>query len=245
MILVRQKLTLGAIACVTLLFFLSFRSFAAYLAPVLNSDHAIHILMSYDLKLPQDLYYWGQDRLGSLLPLLSHMLSRVFSLAPVKAVSYIQYFLILLGYLTLSSLFQNPISKLLFALAWFLPLNYFLELLFIAQPYSPQFATIGIAIVLINQAGKTSDRNSIQTALLIGISTLFLFISLWVSDLSIVILLILLVAGGKAIYDKAMSASFEQDSQFFKTLITVDRKKFFPLVPAIGAAGVATLTGLA
>lgn len=245
MILARHRLTLISIVFVTLFFCLSFRSFAAYLTPNLNSDHAVHILMTYDLKLPQDLYYWGQDRLGSLLPILAHQLLKISSIEPVKAASYTQYFLILVGYLSLSSLFKSTIAKLIFALAWFLPLNYFIELLMIAQPYGPQFACIGVAAVLINRAGKTSDRKNIKTAILIGLATLLLFVSLWLSDLSILILLILFGVGCKFIYDRAIAASFELDNQFLKTLIAVDRHKFQPLIPPIVASGIAALIGFA
>ena len=245
MILVRRQLTLISIVLVTLFFCLSFRSFAAYLTPNLNSDHAVHILMTYDLRLPQDLYYWGQDRLGSLLPILSNQLSEVFSIVPVKAASYTQYFLILLGYLSLSSLFKSTIAKLIFALAWFLPLNYFIELLMIAQPYGPQFACIGVAAVLINQAGKASDRKNIKTAVLIGLATIFLFLSLWLSDLSILIILILFGAGCKFIYDRAIATSFELDNQFLRTLIAIDRHKFQPLLPPIITSGISALIGFA
>ena len=36
----------------------------------LSSDHAIHILMADGFSFPHDLYYWGQDRLGSIIPIV-------------------------------------------------------------------------------------------------------------------------------------------------------------------------------
>ncbi|HXC05066.1 MAG TPA: hypothetical protein VNZ86_09975, partial [Bacteroidia bacterium] len=50
----------------------SFWILSPWKSPFLNSDNAVHILMTYDCQLPEDLYFWGQDRLGSLIPLLGH-----------------------------------------------------------------------------------------------------------------------------------------------------------------------------
>lgn len=36
----------------------------------LNSDHAIHILMAESFDYTKDWYYWGQNRLGSFIPML-------------------------------------------------------------------------------------------------------------------------------------------------------------------------------
>ncbi len=181
---------------VTLIGLLSFRTYAAHLTPNLDSDSAIHILMAADLRLPQDLYYWGQDRLGSLLPLLAHGLLKLTALSPVQAIAYVQYFLLTVGYLCLSSLFKTRFAKLVFAIVWFLPVFDFSTLVITAHPYGPQFALIGLAIVLVNQMqpGLTwaSWRWNLLRLLVIGIC---LTLSLWVSDFSIVFIaaLVLLV----------------------------------------------------
>jgi len=57
-----------------LLIFFSFYNFAEIYFPLLNSDMAITILMAQNLNLPGDLYFWGQDRAGSLIPLLANIL---------------------------------------------------------------------------------------------------------------------------------------------------------------------------
>lgn len=56
--------------------------FSPPLYPLLDADQAIHVLMVADLKLPDDWYYWGQDRLGSFMPLLA----RPFFLLGLEAV---------------------------------------------------------------------------------------------------------------------------------------------------------------
>jgi hypothetical protein len=194
---------------ITLFALLSFRSFAPNLSPFLNSDGAIHVLMSYDLQLPQDLYYWGQNRLGSLIPILTHVLLQITKLAPIDAISYVQYFVLIVGFLSLTSLFQLKRSKVLFGLVWFLPLICFTELIGIAQPYSPQFTMLGLSLVLLNQvqvqapatqpvqatsvfSNSTDWKQTIRNHVFVGLATACLLSSLWISELSIVFLLLLL-----------------------------------------------------
>lgn len=181
-------------------FLLSFRSFAAYLAPSLDSDHAVHILMAYHLKLPDDLYYWGQNRLGSLVPVLSHFLLSLLPISVVEAVSYVQYFLLGLAFICLASLFRHTVSKIIFAFVWFLPLYPFRALLLIAQPYGTQFAFIGLALVMLNKLTDSKEIKPVTRQLLISLSIASLFISLWVSDLSILPIFLLSLIGLKYVY---------------------------------------------
>ncbi|MBW4467310.1 MAG: hypothetical protein KME07_17935 [Pegethrix bostrychoides GSE-TBD4-15B] len=151
--------------------------------------------MAYHFQWPDDLYYWGQNRLGSLVPLLSHLLLKILPLRPVAAVSYVQYSLLLLGFCCFASLCKRLISKLIFALVWFLPLGEFSELLSVGQPYGPQLALIGAACAAMNQIIVHSEQPELKRQVLITLATLSLFLSLWVSDLSVVVLGLLLLFG--------------------------------------------------
>jgi hypothetical protein len=128
---------------------LSFRAFALHLTPFLNSDLAVHVLMAYDLNLPEDLYYWGQSRLGSLLPILAHGLLRISSISPIQAVSYVHYLFIVIGFFCFASLFRQNLTKIIFSLVWFLPPAYFTASVEPVQPYSLQFSLIGIGSLKI------------------------------------------------------------------------------------------------
>ncbi len=180
---------------VAAVFLLSFRSFAALNNLSLNSDNAVHILMAYDFRWPDDLYYWGQNRLGSLVPLVSHLILKIFPLRPVVIVSYVQYALLLIGFFCFASLLQRPISKIILALIWFLPLGEFTELLAVGQPYGSQLAFIGIAFAAMNRLILHSEQPEVQRQGLITLATLSLFISLWISDLSVIVLGLLLLVG--------------------------------------------------
>jgi hypothetical protein len=183
---IKRASSLLYILAATILFILSARAFAACFNPKLNSDHAIHILMAYHLKLPEDLYYWGQDRLGSLVPILSHILLKITALPSVVSVSYVQYFLLLIGFIAFASLIKDNLLKIAFAFAWFLPLRPFTELLAISQPYGPQMAFVGIAVALADRLTHAPEpiRGRRQQLLIAGI-TASLWVSIWLSEFSI------------------------------------------------------------
>lgn len=173
-----------------IIFVLSFRSFALYLAPVFHSDHMVQVLMAQDLVLPEDLYYWGQNRLGSLVPILAHGLIQGFSIAPILAISGVQYFLILWSFLCFSSLLKQNISKLIFALICFLPIEPFGTIVEVGHPYSPQFAMIGSALVLSDRLAHHSPRPAWKSGLLIIGCLVSLILSLWISELSMILVAI-------------------------------------------------------
>lgn len=61
----------------------SFFLFAPIYSNGYSSDNAIHVLMAYDFEFPTDLYYWGQDRLGSLIPMLAAIPVKLFGWSPI------------------------------------------------------------------------------------------------------------------------------------------------------------------
>ncbi|MBW4684342.1 MAG: hypothetical protein KME40_04430 [Komarekiella atlantica HA4396-MV6] len=183
---------LGYRTFIFIVFLLSFRSYAGYLSPDLNSDGAVHALMAHDLKLPEDLYYWGQNRLGSIVPILGHYLTKITSFSSIKSVSIVQFLFICLGYWVLANLFRNFLSKVIFALIWFFPTSIFSDLVRLAHPYAPQFCFIGIGIqLLLNFEAFSRNQNIYKNYFLIFISIIFIYASLWISDFSIIILMIL------------------------------------------------------
>jgi hypothetical protein len=209
-----------AIAIITVIFLLSFRSFATYLAPNFNSDHAIHVLMTYHLKLPKDLYYWGQNRLGSIVPILAHLLIKSFPISPVEAVSYVQYVFLLIGFICFTSLFKHILSKIIFALVWFLPTTDFIELVNIGQPYAAQLCLIGLTILCIDQVlnhGKCWPAWRKQAA--IAIATFSLMTALWVSDFTIVTLFLLGVMALRYTY------------QFYRNAPISSKEKLIAILP--------------
>ena len=220
--------TIITIGLITLSFIVSFRAFALYRIPAFNSDNAVHVLMAQDIKLPDDLYYWGQNRLGSLLPILSYFGVRILSLSPIVAVSYFQYLLMLIGFLSFSSILSSNFSKLTLALVWFLPAVTFLSTIETAQPYTPQFATIGCALAFIHHLNICKNSIFGQRGLLVIGSLISLGLSLWISEQSIIIVLIV----GYLIRGKCIALdAVENESQYLNRSENTPEKNFSKFNP--------------
>ncbi len=177
-------------ASVLIILIISFYFHSPVFSPLYNSDNAIHVLMAYYLKLPTDLYFWGQDRLGSLVPIASHLLIMPFNLDPIYVVSIVQYLFLSVIFFTFASLLARTISKISLAIILFLPLSCFSELIQIGHPYTPSLVFIGIAMFILNRKGlwdlRVSDYKNTFLIFICGVVT---FLSLWASETSIVMIL--------------------------------------------------------
>ncbi|NJL22603.1 MAG: hypothetical protein HC895_20180 [Leptolyngbyaceae cyanobacterium SM1_3_5] len=116
----------------------------------------------------------------------------------VTVVSIVQYGLLIVGYLCFASLLRRSVSRFALALVWFLPLAPFTELISIGQPYNAQMAMIGLACVAIDRLFLT--KTLWQKRLLLITATACLFLSLWVSDFTIVVLFLLSLWGVWRLY---------------------------------------------
>ncbi|MEM9216256.1 MAG: hypothetical protein AAGD25_18160 [Cyanobacteria bacterium P01_F01_bin.150] len=178
---------IGATAIVVAIIGLSFFTLSPQFDPHLNSDHAVHVLMTYDLQLPEDLYYWGQNRLGSLVPIMAHYGMKVIPLSPVQVLGLVNYGTLLVSYLCFTRFFRHALSRILLAIAFFLPLKLYIEIIQIGQPYGGQFACLGLASMglkwLLNQ---WSTASLIRRRTVLGLTMGTMTASLWMSDFSIV-----------------------------------------------------------
>lgn len=89
----------GEAVLVFLIIAISFRTFSTLFYPALNSDHAITILMGHSFNLPHDWYFWGQDRMGSLIPMLSYPFINLLNADAVVTESLVHYLILIAGYL--------------------------------------------------------------------------------------------------------------------------------------------------
>lgn len=162
---------------------ISYFLYSSRFFPLLNSDDALNILMTFYYRLPHDFYCWGQDRGGTLIPLISQVFHRIFGFSAVNSVSLSNYLLLILGYVGFSSLFRNKYIKILFALVWFLPPARFIDLA--RYPIGVQYSLIGFAIFLINKVNFWREQKVVNHILMLS-AVLVLIISVWVSDLAVV-----------------------------------------------------------
>lgn len=104
---------------ITLLVSISFYFYAPCNSPLYNSDHAVHTLMSYDFTLPRDMFYWGQNRLGSLFPMVCYPFIKLFHIHPLYVVSVMNYIFLLITTLLVASFIKNKWIALALAMAVF------------------------------------------------------------------------------------------------------------------------------
>lgn len=169
-----------------LLILFSFYNFAEIYFPLLNSDMAITILMAQNLNLPGDLYFWGQDRGGSLIPLLANILVEAYKFPPVLAVSLIHYLIMVAGFFAMASFFRNRSLKLILALIWFFPSWHFLDQVF--PLFGIQMCLIAIALYFLKIMQIAVNRY--LQMIWLSLACFSFIISIWVSDLAVVSLFI-------------------------------------------------------
>ncbi len=169
---------------------LSFFLYASRFYPLLNSDDALNILMTFYYKLPRDLYCWGQDRGGTLIPLLGQIFYRGAGVSPVLAVSLANYLLLIAGFAGFASLLEKKTSRLLLAAGWFLPPFFFIDMT--RFPLGMEYSLIGFSLLLIGRLVKTSRKALSWHALMLSL-VVVLTAALWVSDTAVITIVLLLV----------------------------------------------------
>jgi hypothetical protein len=144
-----------------------------------NSDHAIHALMAEDFQWPIDFYYWGQNRLGSFIPMLASPFYYL-GFTGLFAVAIAQLILVISVYAAFQSLFQNWWSKAALAVFVLLPIYPFHAQVQPGHPVLAQLFFLGVCFAMF--FGQSS---SIKKAFWIPFTA---FLALWSSELSAVAL---------------------------------------------------------
>lgn len=163
---------------------ISFFFYSSNFYPLLSSDDALNILMAHYYRFPNDLYCWGQDRGGTLIPLLSQIFIKIFKISDVTSVSFSNYIILILGFIGLSSIIKSNYYKVIFAIIWFLPFQRFVDI--VRYPIGMEYSLIGFSIFLITKFEKTKSLGLYKRHLLIISIIVLLIISVWVSDLAII-----------------------------------------------------------
>jgi hypothetical protein len=157
----------------------SFFNLSERFYPLLNSDIAVNILMAADFHLPGDLYFWGQDRAGSMIPLLASPLIRITGISPVIAVSLIHYFILVLGFSALASLMKGKMPVILLCMVWFLPPWHFQDFVVLLFGIQASFVAIGLYFLRKLFGGGIVTLQPVWT----GAFILSIICGIWVSDL--------------------------------------------------------------
>jgi hypothetical protein len=189
----KTPLLKNSVFVITILVIILFSFFhhSSLYSPFLNSDDAVLVLMIRDFHLPQDLYYWGANRGGALIPLIGQFFFQIVHLSAIESESVTRYLILVAGYLGLISLFRVRFTKIIFAIVWFLPPLRMVDV--IKLGFGQQYALIGISIFFINHIYSQSiEKYHFKQYMYLFLITIFFILSIWVSDLAVVTVFIIL-----------------------------------------------------
>jgi hypothetical protein len=147
--------------------------------------------MIHYFKLPKDLYFWGQDRMGSLIPLLGQIPFKLFNLSAITSESIVHYLILLLGFLSFSHFLRSYILKIIFAIIWFFPPMRLIDVTQLA--FGIHYSLIAISCYLIDYYQKEKIQNNpLFRHSILSLITLLLIAVIWVTDMAVVSVFLLL-----------------------------------------------------
>lgn len=155
-----------------------------YFQPVhtytLDSDMSIWILMTEHPHLPQGLYYWGQNRLGSLIPIIAHLLTYI-GFSAIVAVSVVNLSFQVLSAWIVRLLTGQNLPALFMAFMLLFPPWVFKFMNHIGHPYTQQVFLWLLTLWIYKRYTFKNDYMIWVYGTLIGIQ-------IWVSDISIALI---------------------------------------------------------
>lgn len=186
--------SLLAIAIISIFFYAPFNYFDY------NSDHAIHVLMSKDFQMPRDYFYWGQNRLGSLLPLLAYLLGVIVNIHELYLCSIVQCLFLGVGYFILAKFISNRALKIALAAIIFLPVNEYNALILIGHPYSSQLFSGALFLLSLHYLRRSflfnkmsRQKQFFKMVVWSFFAATFFLAGIWVSEFNAILILIPIV----------------------------------------------------
>ncbi|MCC5916129.1 MAG: hypothetical protein JJU02_02255 [Cryomorphaceae bacterium] len=162
----------------TIIILLSFFTYGGGFFPLLNADQGIYCLMARHFTFSNSLYYWGQDRLGSFLPMLAAPFTKLFP--AIWVLTVLQIAVSVGAWYYWSRLVAHKGWRLLLACAILLPPIAFSTVIIFAQPYHVQLLLWGAAFFLLVK-GEPSFLRVFGAAFL-------LVLSIWLGQTAVVTL---------------------------------------------------------
>jgi len=141
-------------------------------------------------RLPEDIYFWGQDRYGALVPLLGQVPFRLLGINSLVSESITHFLVLVLGFLALSSFIKERRNRIIFAVAWFFPAIYYTDLL--RNVFGLQYSLTGILFFFIKYYDEKFSGYELdwpRKLIWLLIILFILIMAFWVSELSASIIL--------------------------------------------------------
>ncbi len=199
----------------------SFFLYSLAFNPLITSDDALNVLMAFDYQIPPDFYCWGQDRGGTIIPLISQFFIHVLNLSPILSVSLSNYLLLTLGFIGFSKLFKQPFTLIIFAVLWFFPYERFINIL--SFPIGMSYSLIGISIYFLDRLLHKKDLTSFSKHFYLLVSIGIWGLAIWTSDLAFFTVLLL-------VFTLLLYSKYQKIEHF--------PKKLFILYATLGIAAV-------
>ena len=179
-------------SCLGLVIICSFLLLSPNHNPTFNSDGAIMVLMTHNFQLPEDIYFWGQDRGGSLIPLMAQFWNKVLNISAITSVTICLYVLLAAGLSGYALLLDRKLNKVFLSVYLFLPWFFFNDMIW--YTLGVQISLIGFCILLYHKLKiGESKKEFAQNVLLLLLIDLIFVINLWVSDQAIISLFALVI----------------------------------------------------
>ena len=152
----------GVQALAALVFVVSGGLFISYWSvaqsPHVNADQVIHALMAERFDWSRDAYYWGQDRLGSLLPFLGSILTAT-GLDGLTAMAWVQGLVLLACGLLWAYLVRDLLMASVGLAFLMLPPYPFEDGVSIGHPYLSQYL-LGLGLLALFEAARRGNEAS-------------------------------------------------------------------------------------
>jgi hypothetical protein len=218
----------------TLSFFISGLPFY----PFLNSDIAVHVLMTESFSFRYDLYFWGQDRLGSLVPMVANIVYRISGISPFWLTALTKWFFLCVGCFSFWYFIPNRFQRWVWTCLWFFPAYEMMYHLLPGHPYAEQMAMFGLSLVFFKRWIQSSS--SVWD---LPLFLLFSILSFWLSDFSLVFYAALFIGFFFSIINQVkLLSSKPWTSQMFWTFSVLISGIFFILYAKLSAARDETYT---
>jgi hypothetical protein len=213
----RNKIAYCSVVCCLIIG--SFFIYSTAYFPGVNSDMSINVLMAYLFKLPEDVYWWGQDRLGSFIPLISQLFIKGFGVSPLYAVSVANYLVLVGGFLGFTYLLKSNFSKLLLLIPLFFPYERYAY--FNQFPIGLSYGLFGFSILFLSRITfQESPLKKINFKWVV-LTGLVWLCGVWVSDLLFISLLTLGITAFGYVYLNKSFKSFHFQKYLIAFILTI------------------------
>jgi hypothetical protein len=122
-----------------------------------NADGAVQVIMAHRFSFEHDFYFWGQNRLGSLLPLLTSPMVWA-GLKPLYATILMNYLFLIGSGLTASKFVSSPLLKIFILSIFLIPCHSNFFMVQLSQPYSLQIFLLLIPLLFFYHDIQKDER---------------------------------------------------------------------------------------